>query len=97
MSLQVFIVHKIATNKAKLSSHFFLSSSVEPGWHDVSWNCIIKVERVISIDSCSWLIFHNCEEKTEGFCSNGSICGVPFNTQFYYTLCRQTYNKAEVG
>jgi len=44
MSLQVFSVHKIGTNKAKLSSLFSsLSSSVEPGWHDVSGNLVLKL------------------------------------------------------
>jgi len=57
MSLQVFIVHKIATDKAKLSSHFFLSSSVEPGWHDVSENLVLKLRGLYQTTVLAGLFF----------------------------------------
>jgi len=57
MSLQDFIVHKMATYKAKLSSHFFLSSSAEPGWHDVSGNLVLKLRGLYQSTVVAGLFF----------------------------------------
>jgi hypothetical protein len=98
MSLQVFSVHKIAkiaTNNAKLSSHFFLSSSVEPGSHDVSGNLALKLRELYQATVVDGLFFTTVRKILYISAQMTRYVEFPLTLNFI-THFVDSYNKTEV-